>query len=73
MSPLCLQKIWSPYSRVLNSRIALDAVQSEAKLLERVKKLIPNAVCEINIYQIMIFRHYIVDNKHELIKIGNQT
>ena len=37
-----------------------------------VKKLIPNAVL-INICQIMIFRLYTVYNKHEMIKIGNQT
>ena len=28
---------------------------------------------EINIYQVMIFRLYTVYNKHEMIKIGNQT
>ena len=28
---------------------------------------------EINICQIMIFKLYIVDNKYELIKIGNHT
>ena len=28
---------------------------------------------EINIYQVMIYRFYTVYNKHEMIKIGNQT
>ena len=28
---------------------------------------------EINIYQIMIFKLYTVYNKHEVIKIGNET
>ena len=30
-------------------------------------------LCEINIYQIIIFRLYVVSNKNEMIKIGNQT
>ena len=30
-------------------------------------------ICEINIPQVMIIKLYTVYNKHEMIKIGNQT
>ena len=50
-------------------------LQSAAKLFDhlmiRVKKLIPNAVIEINVCQVMIFRLYTDYNKQELIRIGN--
>ena len=39
----------------------------------RVKKLITNAFYEIHICQVMIFRLCTVYNKHQLIKIDNQT
>ena len=38
----------------------------------RVKKLIPNAVYEIYICEVMIFKLYTVYKKQEMIKIGNQ-
>ena len=39
----------------------------------RVKQLILMTFYEINICEIRIFRLYAAYNKHELIKIGNQT
>ena len=39
----------------------------------RVKKILSNAVIELNICQDMVFRLSTVYNKHEIIKIDNQT
>ena len=39
----------------------------------RAKKLIPKTVFEINICQLIVFRIYTVYNKHETIKIDNQS
>ena len=39
----------------------------------RIKKLTSNAVLRNKYFQLMIFRLYTVYNKHEMIKIGNQT
>ena len=38
-----------------------------------IKKLIPIQFYEINICQVMIFRLYTVYNKHDMIKIDNET
>ena len=53
-------------------------VQSTEKLFEHLRYVASKnsylmQFCEINICQVMIFRLYTVYNKHEMIKIGNQT
>ena len=55
-----------------------DFVQSSAKLFEmieiiRFKKILLVQFYEAYICQVMIFRLYTVYDKHEMIKIGNQT
>ena len=50
-------------------------MQSAEKLFERIfvsKNSYLVQFYEINICQAMIFRHFTVDNRHEMIKIGNQ-
>ena len=51
--------------------ISADSKVIRAVEIVSVKKLIPNAIFGNKYLSVMIFRLYIVFNKHEMIKIGD--
>ena len=55
------------------STITVYSKNFQALEIIRVKKFIPNAVYEINVHQVMIFKFDAAYKKHQMIEIGNES